>query len=74
MNKRAKPARNATNDTGTGLLDVSQSQSAHMFSNSNALMFSPVRTISREDLARLPKLHRQFAEKVLIKENKLRVV
>jgi hypothetical protein len=49
--------------------------SATIVSYSNDLMFSQnVQTISRDELNRLPKIHRNFAERVLIKENKLRVV
>ena len=69
--RKAKQARNACDDTGP----MHDMTSANMVSYSNDLMFSQnVQTISRDELNRLPRIHRNFAERVLIKENKLRVV
>lgn len=69
--RKAKQARTVCGDTGP----VHDMTSADLISYSNNLMFSQnILTISRDELSRLPKIHRIFAEQVLIKENKLRVV
>lgn len=74
MTRRTKQARNVYGDPGP-VTEARESLTANRFSNSDNLRFSQnVLVITRAEFNCLPTLHKNFAERVLIPENKMRVV